>query len=146
MDLLVMDGGLGAVFAALAAFAVVGLVLAVVFYVYYAFAYMTIARKLKTEPAWLAWIPIANAYLIWKMSRTPVWTIIVAAVSLVLMVVPFVNLLAALVLAGIALYWLWRIAEQRNFPGWIVLLVLIPLVGGLVAVALPGVLAWVDRA
>ncbi|MFT4308057.1 MAG: hypothetical protein ACMXYM_01670 [Candidatus Woesearchaeota archaeon] len=140
-----MDGGLGAVLAAMAAFAVVGIVIGLALYVYYSLAYMTIARKLNTEPAWLAWIPIANFYLIWKMSRTPVWTIIVAAVSMLLVWVPFLNFVLMLAVGAISLYWLWRIAEQRRYPGWIVLLVLIPVVGGFVSLALPGVLAWVDR-
>lgn len=137
--------GLGGLAAFFAAFALVALIIGLAFYVYYAFALMTIARKLNTEPAWLAWIPIANIYLQWKVSRTATWTIIVVAAGLILSWVPIVGQLLALVAAGVMLYWLWMIAELRKFPGWIVLLVLVPFLGQLWAVALPGVLAWMDR-
>ena len=33
------------------------------FYVYFAFAFMTIAKKLGYDKPWLAWIPIANIFL-----------------------------------------------------------------------------------
>lgn len=137
--------GLGGLAAFFAAFALVAFIIGLAFYVYYAFALMTIARKLNTAPAWLAWIPIANIYLMWKISRTATWTIILVALGFVFGWVPVVGQLLALVALGVTLYWLWAIAELRNFPGWIVLLVLVPALGQLWAIALPGVLAWVDR-
>ena len=143
--MMMLDGGLGAVLAAMAAFAVVGIVIGLALYVYYSLAYMTIARKLNTEPAWLAWIPIANIYLIWKMSGAPVWSLIVFAAGLVAGIIPIIGWVIALAAMAMSLYWMWLITEKRSYPGWIVLLVLIPFLGGIVALALPGVLAWVDR-
>ena len=42
-----------------------GIILVVIFIVYviYSFLLMKIAQKTKTENAWLAWIPIANIFL-----------------------------------------------------------------------------------
>jgi hypothetical protein len=135
------DGGLGAVMAAFAAFAVVALVIALALYVYYALTYMTIARKLKTEPAWLAWVPIANIYLIWKMSQAPMWSLIVFIVGMLVGIIPFIGWILALAPMAMAVYWMWLIAERRKFPGWISLLLLVPVANLIV----PGVLAWVDR-
>ncbi|MBD3247319.1 hypothetical protein GF378_01735, partial [Candidatus Pacearchaeota archaeon] len=36
-------------------------------YIYFAFAWMTIAKKLKHKYAWLAWIPIANIALVLQL-------------------------------------------------------------------------------
>lgn len=127
--------------AAFAAFAVVALIIALVMYVYFALAYMTIARKLKTEPAWLAWIPIANVYLIWKMSAAPVWSLVVFIAGVFAGVIPIIGFILAFAPLAMSVYWMWLIAEKRNFPGWISLLMLVPIAN----VVLPGVLAWVDR-
>ena len=127
--------------AAFAAFAVVALIIALVMYVYFALAYMTIARKLKTEPAWLAWIPIANVYLVWKMSAAPVWSLVVFIAGVFAGVIPIIGFILAFAPLAMSVYWMWLIAEKRNFPGWISLLMLVPIAN----VVLPGVLAWVDR-
>ena len=51
-------------FAALgAAMLVWALIIGIALYVYYAFALMTIARKLKYDKGWLAWIPIVQLVL-----------------------------------------------------------------------------------
>ena len=133
--------GLGALGALAAGFAVVALVVMLASYIYFALVLMTLARKLNTEPAWLAWIPIANVYLLWKISRTPTWSIIVFAVGMLLAGIPILGQVLALAALGVMIYWFWMIAEQRKYPGWVSLLMIIPL-GNIIV---PGVLAWVDR-
>ncbi|MFT4308055.1 MAG: hypothetical protein ACMXYM_01660 [Candidatus Woesearchaeota archaeon] len=53
------------------------LIVLIAIYAYYAVALMTIARKIGTPNAWLAFIPVANIYLTWRMSNTPLWTLTV---------------------------------------------------------------------
>ena len=102
----------------------------VILYVYVALALMAIARKTKTKDAWLAWIPIANFYLLTQMARkSGNWTWILLAMFL-----PFGGLFVAVV--GIWLFWL--VAERIRFPGWISLLLLVPFVNLIIL----GVLAW----
>jgi hypothetical protein len=117
----------------LAGFILVGIAL----YIYAAFAFMTIARKLDYDKPWLAWIPVANAFLIPILAKKHwAWGFI--------FLVPIV---------GIVFYfmWMWNIFEQRKYPGWLSLIVLgsiIPLIGWLASIAnlvIIGFVAWKDR-
>ncbi|MFT4308056.1 MAG: hypothetical protein ACMXYM_01665 [Candidatus Woesearchaeota archaeon] len=125
-------------------------------YVYYAIALMTIARKIGTPNAWLAFIPVANIYLIWRMSNTPLWTlIIVFAVSatpilgiggllvfgegldsnaafLMLMLFALVMILVRITYVGFSSWWWWRVAERRNYHGAFGLLLTLPLLLGMI--------------
>jgi hypothetical protein len=58
---------------------------------YPGFCFFRIARKSNTEPAWLAWIPIANLYLICKLGNMPWWWML-------LCFIPFAGPIIALVL------------------------------------------------
>ncbi len=102
----------------------------VAIYIYVALALMAIARKTKTKDEWLAWIPIANFYLLTQMARkSGRWTWLLLAMFL-----PFGGLFVAAV--GIWLFWL--VAERIKFPGWISLLLIVPFVNLVVL----GILAW----
>lgn len=46
---------------------------AIVLWIYPGICLQRIAKKTKTEPHWLAWIPIANLYLICKLAKQPGW-------------------------------------------------------------------------
>ena len=50
-------------------------------YIYTALALMTIAQKTKTKNPWLAWIPIANLYLMTQIGKVPWWTILFLILS-----------------------------------------------------------------
>lgn len=112
-------------------FFVVAIIMILAFYVYFAFVLMTLAKKTGTEKAWLAWIPVVNMYLLIKIAKLPSWWLF----ALLLPAIPFIGGVA---LYGIYIYWWWRIAEARKFPGWISLLMIIPVVN----LAIMGVLAW----
>ena len=104
----------------------------VALYVYMALAFMSIAKKTKTKNAWLAWVPIANFYLLTQMakkSRHWTWILLLALIPL-----PF----AGLVIAGVGIWFFWIVAERIKFPGWISLFLLIPLVNLIIL----GILAW----
>jgi len=93
-------------------------------YLWMAFCIQTIARKTDIPDGWLAWIPIANLYLLCKMAgRSGWWTLA--------FFVPLLNIV-------IGIMWWWSIAEKRNKPGWLGILMIIPVVNFIV----PGILAF----
>jgi Family of unknown function (DUF5684) len=95
-------------------------------YVYVALALQTIAQKTNTENGWLAWIPIANIYLMIMIGRKPVWWII-------LFLIPIVNIVMYVII------WM-AIAEARGKPNWWGILIIVPVANLIV----PGYLAWAD--
>jgi Family of unknown function (DUF5684) len=95
-------------------------------YVYFALAIQTIASKTTTPNAWLAWIPIANIFLMLGIAKKPMWWFI-------LCLIPLVNIIIAVMV------WM-AIAEARNKPNWWGILTIVPLAN----LVVPGYLAWAD--
>ena len=63
-----------------AAFFLIMLILVLATYIYTSLAIMAIAKRTKTENAWLAWIPIANFYLITQIAKqNGLWTLALLA-------------------------------------------------------------------
>jgi magnesium-transporting ATPase (P-type) len=83
-------------------------------YVYWGFALMTIANKKGLPNGWLAFIPIANIWLMLQIIKKPTWWII-------LFFIPFVNIIIGI------LIWM-GIAEAMGFPNWWGVLVIVPIV------------------
>lgn len=81
-------------------------------YIYFAVALSVIARKTSTPDGWMAWIPILNVVLMCRIGRKPAWWI-------VLFLVPFVNIIVAIVL------WI-AIARARGKSPALGILALIP--------------------
>jgi hypothetical protein len=102
------------------------LLVVVAVYVYTALAVQTIAEKTNTENPWLAWIPIANIILLLNIAKKPVWWI-------VLCLIPLVNIIIFIMV------WM-AVAEARGKPGWVGVLLIVPVLGAL----MPGYLAWAD--
>ena len=96
------------------------------FYVYFALALQTIATKTNTPNAWLAWIPIANAFLMLSVAKKPMWWFL-------LFLVPLVNIVISVIV------WM-AVAEARGKPNWWGILTIVPAVN----IVVPGVLAWAD--
>ena len=93
-------------------------------YLWLAFCLQTIAKKTDTPNEWLAWIPIANIYLQCKVAgRSGWWTIG--------FFVPLLNVILTII-------WWWSVAKKRNKPGWLGILMIIPIVNLIV----PGILAF----
>ena len=114
-----------------AAFFLIFLVAVLVIYIYTSIALMTIANKTGTRNAWLAWIPIANFYLVTQIAGVSgLWTLALLGV--------LIPLVGPLFVAGVGIWLFWRVAEKRRFPGWVSLLLLIPIVNLVVL----GVIAW----
>ena len=95
-------------------------------YVYMALALQTIADKTSTQNAWLAWIPIANIFLMLDIAKKPMWWFI-------LFLVPVVNIVIAIMV------WM-GIAVARQKPDWWGILMIVPVANFVV----PGYLAWAD--
>lgn len=101
-------------------------VLWVAVYVWIALCLYIIAKKTNTENAWLAWIPIANIYLMCKVAGKPGWWTI-------LFFIPVVNIIFAIIV------WM-AIAQVRGKPSWLGILMIIPIVNFII----PGILAFSD--
>lgn len=125
------EGLLG--FAGAAAGFVVVIMLAA--YIYAAWAIMTLAHKTQTENAWLAWIPIANLFLVANIAGIPWWT---ALIVILAGWIPFVGQIASL---AIVAWWFYEIAQKRNYEGWVGILMIIPVVN----LVILGVLAFNDK-
>ncbi len=96
----------------------------VIFYVYFALALMSIAKRTNTKNPWLAFLPIANLYLMTQIAK-------VSWLTLFLTFIPLVNIFI--------MVWLyWKIAKNLNRPGWFSLLLLIPIVNLIIL----GIMAW----
>lgn len=95
-------------------------------YVYMSLALQTIADKTHTANSWLAWIPIANLFLMLSVAKKPMWWFL-------LFLVPLVNIVIAIMV------WM-AVAEARGKPNWWGILMIVPLANLIV----PGYLAWAD--
>jgi hypothetical protein len=116
------------------AYSAVSIVVGLALYVYSALALMTIAKKTNTPNAWLAWIPIANFYLMTQIAKVPWWTFLIIFLS-------WIPVVGALLMVGVIIWWWWKISEARNRPGWWSILMLIPIVN----IIILGMLAWSDK-
>ena len=99
-------------------------IISIAIYVYLAICLQTIARKTGTEHGWLAWIPIANAYLMCKVAGKPGWW-------LLLFFIPIVNIVIMVIV------WM-GIAEARDKKGWLGILMIVPIAN----LVIPGYLAF----
>ena len=124
-------GDMAAILAALTAMALVFLLIFLAVYIYSALALMAIAKKTKTPNGWLAWIPIANIFLIIQIAKQPWWHIF----ALLLYFIPAVGGLAFLVVSA---FWWWKVAESIKRVGWQGILMVIPIVN----LIMIGVFAW----
>jgi len=106
------------------------LILVLGIYIFASLALMAIAKKTRTPNAWMAWIPIANFYLITQMAGVSgIWTLVLLA-----MFVPLGNLL----ILGATIWMFWRIAEEIDMPGWTSLLLILPIIN----LVILGIYAW----
>ncbi len=93
-------------------------------YVYLAIALQTMAKKTNTKNGWLAWIPIANVYLLCKVAGKPGWW-------LLLFLIPLVNIVITIIV------WM-GVAQARGKASWIGILMIVPFVN----LIIPGYLAF----
>lgn len=87
-------------------------------YCYIGFTVMTLANRLGVKRSWMAWVPIANFYLLTKMAQRQWWFMFG-------FFVPIVNIFV------LALLWS-DIAQHFKKSPWIGIAIVIPVVGLLV--------------
>jgi len=92
-----------------------GIILAILlfFHVFFALCLQLIAIKTCTQPSWLAWIPVANLFLMCKIGGLSYFWLLA-------LFVPFLNLV-------VTIYMWCRISEARGKPGILSLLLLVPI-------------------
>jgi len=96
------------------------------FYVYSAVCLQIIAKKTDRHPAWMAWIPIANLFLMCKIGKLDYKWLLLLLVLFVPLIGPFFGPLCALFWTAFAWY---KIALARGKEGWIGAITVIPAVG-----------------
>jgi hypothetical protein len=127
-----IGAGFGGIIVSLIAIGILLLIFAsIAVYVYVAFAWMTIAKKLKCKYYWLAWIPVANFFLLPLILKKK-WT------WGLMFFVPVANIVFFIL-------WTWKIFELRKYPGWLSLSVLVPKFGGILYLIAIGFVAWKDQ-
>ena len=124
----ILGGGLFALAGAALMFA---LIIFLAIYIYMAFALMTIANKTKIKNSWLAFIPIANIYLMTQIAGLSGWW----TLAILAGIIPVIGTLA--VLTAIVYFW-WLIAEKLKRPNWWGILMIVPIVNLIIV----GILAW----
>lgn len=107
------------------------LALALMIYIYTAIAMMTIGKKLKVNPTWLAWIPVINVFYI-PMLAGYGWYL---GFLWLLTFIPFLGAAISIILT---IWWWWKIAERTKHHGWIGILMFLPIINLVVM----GFLAW----
>jgi len=113
------------------AFGAIAVVALIAVYLYVAFALMAMAKRTNTPNGWLAFIPIANVYLMTQIAGLSGWY----TLGLLLGIIPVVGWIA---LSALFVFIFWKIAENLKRPGWWGLLQLVPVVN----LIMIGVMAW----
>lgn len=83
------------------------LVIQLVIYLFFAYCVFTLAKKMGTANAWMAFIPLLNIYLFIKMAGKPGWWFL-------LFLIPFVNIIISIVV-------LHSVVKLRGHSGWFTL-------------------------
>ena len=91
-------------------------------YIYSSLCLYFIAKKTSKEPAWMAWVPIANLFLMCKIASISYWFLLI----LLLTFIPFLGFLTSIAFTGFVWH---KIALARGKEGWIGILTCIPIVG-----------------
>jgi len=103
--------------------AIVVIIVIVVFYVFGAICLQLIAKKTQAEPVWMAWVPLANLFLMCKIAQVSFWWLLLFLGAFI----PYLhlNIICMAVFNGFVWY---KIAVARNKPGWVGVLSVIPIV------------------
>lgn len=114
-----VDFGLGALFGT---FIIMILVYLLISYIITGVSLYRIAKRTKTDNAWLAWVPIFNLLLVADIGKESLW------LGLITILVGFVPFIGVIISAVLVVYLFWRVNEKLKKPGILALLTLIPVV------------------
>lgn len=133
---LIVESGTGEILV-FGAISLIALVIGLAVYLYVSFALMTLAKKMKMERPWLAFIPFANLYLMSKMAKMHWWPVLLTTGTLFSEISEFF----VFGLTVFAVIWMWKIFEEFKKPGWWAILMPIPFLSIIYWVLL-GMTAW----
>jgi len=152
VEIATIAGILGIAVGALIAFFVV---IMIALYVYQSLAWYSIAKKLKYKKAWLAWIPIANFFLLPILAKKNYnwgWIILIPFLLMPIMIIPLIGVviyfLGIIFVIAMSIFWMWDIFEKRKVPGWLSLapaFMFIPIINIFAIIAhliIIGIVAW----
>ena len=117
-----------------------------ILYIYMALCLMFIAQKTDTKYPWLAWIPVANVFLMAMIARKPWWWALImvlayAVAAGVMSAVAWLGWIFEIVgLVFMILIWI-AIFQARHRPGWWVIWMFIPIVN----LVMIGVIAFSEK-
>ena len=97
------------------------LFIGLIIYIYCSICLQFIAKKTNSEPAWLAWIPIANYFLMCKIAKVSYWWLLILLGA-------FIPYVGAISITAFMIFLWYKIAISVNKPGWMGVLTIIPLV------------------
>ena len=121
-SLLPILGAAGLIFGA---FFGIAILLIFVVYIYSSICLYRIAKKTNQENAWLAWIPIVNLFLMCKISGLKYLWLLIFFVGLI----PIIGRTIGPICSTALFTYIWyRIAAALKKPGWLGILIIIPLV------------------
>lgn len=103
--------------------ALIVLLVIIVFYVFGAICLQLIATKTQAGPVWMAWVPIANLFLMCTIAQIRFWWLLLFLGAFI----PYLHLNIICTTAFNGFVW-YKIALARNKPGWIGVLSVIPIV------------------
>jgi len=95
--------------------------LGILFYIYFSLCLQFIAQKTNNGPVWLAWVPIGNLFLMCKIASLSYYWLLIVLLGFIPIIGPLANL-------AFSIFVWYRIALARNKPGWLAILLIIPLV------------------
>lgn len=102
------------------------------FYIFFAFVFMALVKKTRTENAWHAWIPILNLFLMVRIAKLQWWW---GLIFILTMFLPGIGGLVAMILS--VFIW-WKISEAVGKPGYWGVLMMLPFVN----IVLICIMAW----
>jgi hypothetical protein len=121
------------------------LIIFAIVYIFMALVFSTIARKLNYKKYWLAWIPIANLFLLPILADYKWWWGFAFVLPYVLLAIPLAGLIlgpiASIFLTVMNVIWFVKIFKKRNYSPWLILLFLVP-IANIIMLCL---LAWKDK-
>ncbi len=125
--------------AMMAGMIVITIIVSIGIWIYTSLAAAAIGRREKVDKPNLAWIPgLGPALIFRKIAKMHWWPFLL----LIGLIIPILNTFAMIAFLVFYYIWWWKTTEARKMPGWIVLLTLIPGLGGLWGLVLMGLLAW----
>ena len=113
------------------------LVFGIILYVYMGFAYTAVGRKAKVKTPELAWIPFVGPTIVTYQAAGMHWW---PWLLLIGMIIPFLNVLAAIAFQVMVIVWTWHMFEKIKRPGWWAILFILPIVG----LVMIGIAAWTE--